>query len=47
MGIMIQVIQIIFVIAKIFGTIDWSWWLVFVPTYIYIVLTAIVEFTKK
>jgi hypothetical protein len=47
MGITIQAIQIIFVIAKIYGNIDWSWWLVFVPTYIYLVLTAIVTLAKK
>lgn len=27
-----SVLTIIFVIAKLFGVIDWSWWLVFAPT---------------
>lgn len=27
-----SILTIIFVIAKLFGVIDWSWWLVFAPT---------------
>lgn len=27
-----SILTIIFIIAKIFGYIEWSWWLVFLPT---------------
>ena len=27
-----SILTIIFVVAKLFGVIDWSWWLVFAPT---------------
>lgn len=29
-------IQIIFVISKILGLVNWSWWTVFIPAYIYL-----------
>mgnify|MGYP001355580102 CR=1 FL=1 len=29
-----SILTIIFVIAKITGYVDWSWWLVFSPTFI-------------
>lgn len=29
-------LQIIFVLAKIFDKVDWSWWLVFTPLYVYL-----------
>jgi hypothetical protein len=28
----LNILTVIFVIAKIIGYIDWSWWLVFAPT---------------
>ena len=31
-------LTIIFVIARLFNLISWSWWLVFIPTYVYVVL---------
>ena len=31
-------LQVIFIVLKIIGQIDWSWWLVFVPFYIWFVL---------
>ena len=39
------VVQIVFVILKLVGVIEWSWWLVFIPLYIsigFIVLSLIV-----
>lgn len=29
-----SILTIIFVIAKLFGVIEWSWWLVFTPVFI-------------
>jgi hypothetical protein len=29
---LLNILTVIFVIAKIVGYIDWSWWLVFAPT---------------
>lgn len=28
------VVQIVFIILKLVGVIDWSWWAVFIPLYI-------------
>ena len=39
------VVQIVFIILKLVGVIEWSWWLVFIPLYIsigFIVLLLIV-----
>jgi len=30
----LAVLTIIFVIAKLWGVVDWSWWLVFLPIFI-------------
>lgn len=30
------VVQIVFIILKLVGVIEWSWWLVFIPLYIMI-----------
>ena len=41
-------LQAIFVLAKIFDKVDWSWWFVFTPLYVYfgiytvIILIAII-----
>ncbi|MGF3112476.1 hypothetical protein [Facklamia sp. P9177] len=37
----ISIIQIIFVIAKILGYINWSWWLVFAPLLFQIVIALV------
>ena len=34
------VLQIIFIVLKLCGVIDWSWWLVFTPTFAEILLYA-------
>lgn len=34
------VLQIIFIVLKLCGVIDWSWWLVFIPTFAEILLYA-------
>lgn len=39
------VVQIVFIILKLVGVIEWSWWLVLIPLYIsigFIVLSLIV-----
>ena len=43
------VLQIIFIVLKLCGVIDWSWWLVFIPTFAEILLYAsiYVYFTIK
>lgn len=35
------VVQLILFILKLSGIITWSYWVVFIPTYIFIVLSAI------
>lgn len=37
-----SLLTVIFVIAKIFGYIDWSWWLVFTPTIVGFILFIII-----
>jgi hypothetical protein len=50
MGIL-ELLTVIFVILKLIGTIDWSWWLVLLPTLIsigfYIIMGAIGIFVTK
>ncbi len=36
-----SILTIIFVIAKLMGVIDWSWWIVFLPTIITIGLAIL------
>ena len=41
-----EVLTVIFVVCKLFGVIDWSWWLVFLPEIVavsIIVITALLE----
>lgn len=35
------VVQIVFIILKLVGVIEWSWWLVFMPLWISIVLVVL------
>ena len=37
-----SILTIIFVVAKLFGIINWSWWLVFLPTIISVGLGLLV-----
>ena len=39
---MYHVFSLVFVIAKLFNLIDWSWWLVFSPSIVGVVLAAVV-----
>ena len=39
---MLLILLCAFVIAKLFGVIAWSWWLVFLPAFIYLGMMAIV-----
>lgn len=41
MGIL-EVLTIVFVVLKLVGTIDWSWWLVISPMYVAIAFYALV-----
>jgi hypothetical protein len=36
-----SILTIIFVVAKLMGVIDWSWWLVFAPTIIAVSLSVL------
>lgn len=38
---LLGVLQIIFIVLKCVGVIDWSWWAVFIPTWINIGIIAI------
>lgn len=45
MGIL-ELFTIIFIVLKVAEVIDWSWWLVFAPMYVYVVVFAMwVAFT--
>ena len=35
-----SVLQVCFIVLKVLNLIDWSWWLVFVPSYIWIVIVV-------
>lgn len=37
-----SILTIIFVIAKLFGVINWSWWLVFLPSIISVGLSILI-----
>lgn len=39
---LLGVIQIVFIILKLVGVISWSWWTVFIPTFISIFLILLV-----
>lgn len=38
----LDVLQIIFIVLKLTGLIDWSWWAVFAPLFISLGLVAII-----
>jgi hypothetical protein len=38
----LNALTLIFVLAKLFDKIDWSWWLVFAPSYISLVILIFV-----
>ena len=45
MGIL-ELLTIIFIVLKVAEVIDWSWWLVFAPMYVYVAAFAVwVAFT--
>ena len=35
-------LQIIFIVLKIFDVIKWSWWLVFIPFYVWLLIFILV-----
>lgn len=37
-----EILTIIFVVCKLFGVINWSWWLVFLPEIIAVVLYIVI-----
>lgn len=39
---LMSVLTIIFVIAKLVGLINWSWWLVFAPVFVSLGVTALI-----
>ena len=41
-NISLLLIGLILIILKCFGIIDWSWWIVFVPFFMFIVLTLLI-----
>lgn len=38
---LLGVLQVIFIVLKLIGTITWSWWAVFIPAYIWIALVVL------
>ena len=35
-------LQVVFITLKVMNLIDWSWWMVFIPTYISIAIVIVV-----
>lgn len=48
---LIGVLTVIFVLAKLGGYIDWSWWIVFIPVYgaiaLFVIITALVALLRR
>jgi hypothetical protein len=40
----LNLLTLIFVVAKLFGAISWSWWIIFIPTYVSVGLVMFVLF---
>ena len=38
---LLGVLQVVFIVLKLVGVITWSWWLVFIPLFLYIALNAL------
>lgn len=36
------ILQIVFIVLKVFDIIHWSWWLVLIPTWIYVGLCLLI-----
>ena len=43
----LQAMNLIFITAKVFGFIDWSWWLIFTPIFVLIFFESLVAREKK
>ncbi|MBR3346300.1 MAG: hypothetical protein IKG37_04410 [Solobacterium sp.] len=43
----LDVLQIIFIVLKMFNLIDWSWWVVFSPTWTLIGILAVILIAEK
>ena len=39
-----NILTLIFIVAKLFGFVDWSWWLCFTPTILYVSFVLFVLF---
>ncbi len=44
---LVDTIQIVLIILKAFGLIDWSWWKVFIPVYILVGMALIVAVMEE
>lgn len=42
-----SVVQIVFIVLKLLNLIDWSWWVVFIPTWIGLIIVAVVLIAFK
>ena len=45
-----EILTVIFVVLKLVGTIDWSWWLVFLPeiiAFVFYLAIFIIEFVSR
>jgi hypothetical protein len=42
-----QLLTLVFVIAKIFGYVNWSWWMVFTPIYVVFILHVLLYIAKR
>lgn len=38
---LLTILQIVFIVLKITNTIDWSWWVVLIPSFVGIILTVV------
>lgn len=42
-----SVVQIVFIVLKLLNLIDWSWWVVFIPTWIGLIIVAVLLIAFK
>lgn len=38
----LEVLQIVFIVLKLCGVIDWSWWLVLIPLFVAVLLYLVI-----
>ena len=42
-----ELLTLAFIIAKLYGVIDWNWWIIFLPEIIMFIIVAVMGKIKK